>query len=73
MSWIVEALCMHVYESFSVTVVEMPRATTFISFVRLCVACAHCGLYQRGHKSKHRVRCSVFLSQSCSASGCLSR
>lgn len=63
MSWIIEALCMYVYGCFPVTSVEMPWATTLISFVCLCVACAHCGAYQCVRKSKHTAPYSVFLSQ----------
>ncbi len=63
MSWIMEALCMYLYESFLVTSVEMPQATTLISFVCLCDVHAHCGVYQQHvHKSKQMTPCSVFLS-----------
>lgn len=61
MSWIMEALCTYLCESFSVTSVEMPQATTLISFVCLCVVCTHCGTHQCDHKGKHMAPCSVFF------------
>lgn len=64
-----EALCMYVCESFPVTYVEMPRATTLISFVCLRVVHTHCRAYHHFSRSKHIALCSVFLSQSQSLSG----
>lgn len=55
-SWIMEAFCTCVCESFPLTSVERPQAPALSSFVRLlCVVCPYRTAHQHVHRNQHMV------------------
>lgn len=65
MSWITEAFCAYVCESFPVTSAERPQAPALISFVRLCLVCpcraaAHQHVYTNQHMAPQHFKFLIF-------------